>query len=177
MKLTWISLVLFVVAFGCSASAQLGEALRSMLSVQQPPATGNAAPDFTLTTLDGDQIALSDFRGQVVVLNFWASWCPPCELEAPILESFWQTYKDQGVTVIGIDYADNEQRAESYITDQELTYPNGSDPQGQLLDAFHVDGIPETIIVDQQGNIAYHFVGTITEQELIESVEQLLMQS
>jgi cytochrome c biogenesis protein CcmG/thiol:disulfide interchange protein DsbE len=98
-----------------------------IIAKAQEPLSEGPAPDFTLSLFDGGQITLGDLRGQVVVLNVWASWCPPCRDEAPVLERAWRAYRDRGVTFVGVDYMDTEPAALAYIAEFDITYPNGPD--------------------------------------------------
>ncbi|HIP71854.1 MAG TPA: TlpA family protein disulfide reductase, partial [Anaerolineae bacterium] len=98
-----------------------------MYKISQGQVDSGMAPDFTLTSFDGETITLSELRGQVVIINFWASWCPPCREEAPYLEATWRKYKDQGVVFIGVDYVDTETAALAYIEEFDITYFNGPD--------------------------------------------------
>jgi cytochrome c biogenesis protein CcmG, thiol:disulfide interchange protein DsbE len=93
--------------------------------ITQP--TSGRAPDFELTTFEGDMFRLSDLRGKVVVLKFWASWRGPCRDEAPTLQSLWERYREQGFVLIGVDYADTESGARNFIEEFDITYPNGPD--------------------------------------------------
>lgn len=132
------------------------------------------APDFELITFDGKAIRLSGLRGQVVVINFWASWCVPCRQEAPILEKTWRTYRDQGVVFIGVDYADTEREALAYIEEFDLTYPNGPDLGTRITQAYRIQGVPETFFVDRGGLLRGVHIGPISEQALVERIESLL---
>jgi len=128
---------------------------------------GDTVKDFTLTTFsddqhpDGQQIRLSDLRGKVVVINFWASWCKPCEQEAPDLEAAWRSYQSDGeVAFLGVDYVDTEPEARSYIAKFDITYPNGPDLGTRISQAFNRQmGVPETYIVDRQGKLRYIQIG------------------
>ncbi|HLF36309.1 MAG TPA: TlpA disulfide reductase family protein, partial [Anaerolineales bacterium] len=95
------------VAYG-SLLALLGLVGWGLVRAQAGPRDQGPAPDFSLATFSGEQVSLSALRGQVVVINFWASWCPPCREEAAYLESTWRAYRDQGVVFIGVDYADTD---------------------------------------------------------------------
>jgi cytochrome c biogenesis protein CcmG/thiol:disulfide interchange protein DsbE len=120
---------------------------------QQGPVTiGSKVPDFTLTTFEGQQIKLSDLQGKVVVLNFWASWCKPCEQEAADLEQAWRDYESgDKVVFLGVDYVDTEPNARAYLEKFEITYPNGPDLRTKISQAFRISGVPETYIIDQTG--------------------------
>ena len=149
------------------------------------PELGGPAPDFTLELYGGDEITLSELRGQVVVINFWASWCDPCRDEAPDLERVWREYQDQDVMFIGVDYVDTEAKAQKYLAEFNVTYPNGLDVGQKISDAFRIRGVPETFFIDKKGNIAPIFVNgspmvkkvsPITEAELRSGIERLLAQ-
>lgn len=130
------------------------------------------APDFTLTTYSGEEIALADLRGQVVVVNFWASWCVPCRDEAPALESVWQAYKDDGVMFIGIGYLDSEAKALEFMEEFGMTYPNGADKRQVISDDYRITGVPETFIIDPEGNITFHAALPINEEILVREIEK-----
>ena len=145
-----------------------------LVRAYQGPVEEGPAPDFTLTTFDGKTIRLSDLRGQVVVINFWASWCPPCREEAPYLERTWRKYKDKGVMFIGVDYLDTEKKALEYLEEFDITYPNGPDIGTRIADAYRIKGVPETFFVDKQGNLRGVKIGPLRPPELDERIEALL---
>lgn len=118
------------------------------------PEPGAAAPDFELETYEGDTSRLSDLRGEVVVLNFWASWCAPCAVEAAELEALWRDYADRGVVVLGIDYEDTRPAALEYLEKHGVTYPNGLDRADVIARKYHLGGVPETFVIDREGRIA-----------------------
>lgn len=121
-------------------------------SREGPVAMGERVPDFLLTTFDGEEIAFSDLDGKVVVLNFWASWCKPCEEEAADLESAWRYYEPGGeVVFLGVDYVDTETEAMAYLEKFSVTYPNGPDLRTRISQAFRIRGVPETYIIDREG--------------------------
>lgn len=130
------------------------------------------APDFTLTLSDGRVVRLSDFRGQPVVINFWASWCGPCRLEAPALEEAHVRYKDQGVVILGINLWDSEEGAAEFRKIYGQTYPSGPDPRGTIAIEYGVSGIPETFFITPDGHIAAKFVGPLP----METMETLLVE-
>jgi cytochrome c biogenesis protein CcmG/thiol:disulfide interchange protein DsbE len=121
---------------------------------------GQPAPDFTLTGLPdtpyaGQTFKLSDARGQVVVINFWASWCIPCRDEARMLEEAWQMYQDQGVLFVGLAWSDTESKSILFVKEFEQTYFNGTDLGTRAGQAYRITGVPETYIVDKNGVLAW----------------------
>lgn len=132
------------------------------------------APDFSLTSFDGDTIQLSDFRGQVVVVNFWASWCPPCREEAPYLEETWRKYQGRGVVFIGVDYVDVEPEALAYIEEFNITYFNGPDLRTTISQAYNIQGVPETFFINKNGEIAHVHVGPLIPPDLEREIDILL---
>lgn len=152
-------------------AAVFGIALMRQNQVQP---TSGPAPDFTLTTLDGEQIRLADLKGQVVVVNFWASWCGPCRDEAPVLQDAWEKYQDQGVVFLGIAWTDTERGARAYLEEFGVTYPNGLDLGTKISEYYHIQGIPETFIINRKGEITDFFMVQLSEQRLTETLERVL---
>lgn len=139
-----------------------------------PVGAGQKAPDFSLTTFEGQTYRLSELRGRVVVINFWASWCKPCEQEAPDLESVWREYKDRGVVFLGVDYVDTETEALAYLERFDITYPNGPDLGTRISQAYRIKGVPETYFVDRHGTLAHVKIGPTSQAELRNVIESLL---
>jgi cytochrome c biogenesis protein CcmG/thiol:disulfide interchange protein DsbE len=133
------------------------------------------APDFELPSLEGGTpIALSSFRGHVVVLNFWASWCAPCRLEAPGLRRVSERYREGGVRFLGVDYRDDDAAARAFVDEFRLTYPSVTDPSGSLAYDYELIGFPTTFIIDAAGTIRYRFVGYLDEDVLEEALNDVL---
>lgn len=124
-----------------------------------PPEASRPAPDFRLRSFDGRVIALSDYRGKVVILNFWASWCTPCKQEMPNLERVWQEFKDRGVVVLGIDVLDDMEDAAAFLEALKITYPNIFDPGNARMNTYRVTALPTTIFIDRQQRQRARFVG------------------
>lgn len=125
-------------------------------SQQGPVAVGSPAPEFSLTTFEGEQITLKELKGKVVVLNFWASWCKPCEQEAADMETAWRQYQPGGeVMFIGVDWTDTEPNALKYLEKFDITYPNGPDLGTRISQAYRTTGVPETYIIDKDGILQF----------------------
>ncbi len=145
-----------------------------LLRVQAGPRSEGPAPEFTLTTFQGDEIVLSELRGQVVVINFWASWCPPCREEAAYLESTWRAYQNKGVVFLGVDYVDTEVEALAYIAEFDITYPNGPDIGTLISQAYRIQGVPETFYVAKDGTLRGVKIGPLVPPELEDRLEAML---
>lgn len=131
---------------------------------------GRPAPDFFLTTFDGKPFNLGSQRGKVVLINFWASWCGPCQEEAPVLQDGWQRYRDKGIVFVGVNIWDKEQDARDFIARYGITYVNGPDPSGKVAVDYGVSGVPETFLVGPDGVVLRKFVGTISSAEILDNL-------
>jgi len=140
-----------------------------------PIGVGDEVPDLTLTTFDGDLIPFEDLAGEVVVINFWASWCKPCEQEAAELEQAYQMYKEEGVVFLGVDYVDTETEARQYLEKFGITYPNGPDLGTRISQAFRIRGVPETYIMGLDGRLAAVKIGPYTSlEEIVRQIDGVL---
>jgi cytochrome c biogenesis protein CcmG, thiol:disulfide interchange protein DsbE len=152
-------LLLTIVAFG-------------LIRTQEGPVgPGQVAPQYLLTTFDGEEINSTDLVGKVVVLNFWASWCKPCEQEAADLESAWQFYQTrEDVVFLGVDYVDTKPEAMVYLNKFNISYPNGPDLRTRISQSFRIRGVPETYIIDQEGVLSHAQIGPFTSLTQIKGV-------
>jgi cytochrome c biogenesis protein CcmG/thiol:disulfide interchange protein DsbE len=136
-----------------------------------PIVIGQKVPPFTLTTFEGQQLKTVDYPGKVVVINFWASWCKPCEEEAGAMEQAWQKYKPDGkVVFLGVDYVDTEPQALAFLKKFAVTYPNGPDLRTAVSQMFRITGVPETYILDQDSRLQYAKKGPFQSVDEITSV-------
>jgi cytochrome c biogenesis protein CcmG/thiol:disulfide interchange protein DsbE len=141
------------------------------------PLLGKPAPAFTLKTFDGGEVSLEKLRGQVVVVNFWASWCyPACYEEAPVLERGWRAYRDRGLVLVGVNIQDKEEPARKFLAQFGHTFPNGPDASGRIAVDFGVYGVPETFFIDRTGRIRFKEVGAVTDERFTRHVEALLQE-
>ena len=124
-------------------------------------------PDVQAVTLDGDAMALSDLRGQVVLVNLWATWCAPCRFETPFLQSLYDEYRERGFEIVGIsvDDAGFEDVVREFTGEYGVTYTILHDPEMRSMDAFHAIGLPATYLVGRDGTIRFVRVGPVSEED------------
>lgn len=135
---------------------------------------GSMAPAFSLPALTGEQVALSDYQGQVVLVNLWATWCGPCKAEMPTLNAFYEAHKADGFVVLAINNKDDATVAASFAREYGLTFPVLLDPQGQVSDLYTVFGLPTSFIIDREGVIQHVQMGEMTAEQLEAVVGPLL---
>jgi peroxiredoxin len=153
---------LFFLVSGCVRMAQPPEEVRK------------TASEFTLNSLDGRAVSLSDFRGQVVVLNFWATWCPSCRAEMPDLERAYQAYKGKRVEFLGISVDTDTRLVDSFVKEVGVTYTILLDPSNRVASDYAIWALPTTYIVDEKGMIVGTPIGQLTESMLKEMLDQVL---
>jgi cytochrome c biogenesis protein CcmG/thiol:disulfide interchange protein DsbE len=165
----WGPVVVWVLVLGLLAVIGLG-----LIRTQEGHiGVGARAPEFRLTTFDGSTIDTADLRGKVIVVNFWASWCVPCEEEAAQLEMAHQQFKDQDVVFLGVDYVDTEPEALAYLDRFGITYANGPDLGTRISQAFRMSGVPETYIVGRDGRLRQVKIGPYASvDEIVAAVNQ-----
>ncbi len=134
------------------------------------------APDFTLKNRSGENIKLSELRGQVVMLNFWASWCGPCRQEMPILEKIYQKYERLGFTLLGVNVEENSKDALHYLKSVEVSFPILFDNKNITSQLYDVIAMPTTVMIDRDGNMRYLHKGYLpgVELEYMKQVRKLV---
>lgn len=135
------------------------------------PAANETAPNFSLTDLHGKKVSLSDFRGKVVLINFWADWCPPCKMEIPGFQRVYEAYKGRGFVIIGISIDDVEP---SFIKDMGMTYPVVMADAKVVKDYGNVAGIPVSFLVGKDGRMVKKIMGIYFEGALKRDIENAL---
>lgn len=133
------------------------------------------APDFYLKLFDGADFRLSDYRGQVALINFWASWCPPCRGEAPELQALYEAYQDEGFVILGVNILESSpEKAIEFIEEFDITYPNGEDIGQRIANLYHIQAPPESFLIDRAGRIHQFIIGAVNYDRLSGAVETLL---
>ncbi len=141
------------------------------------PQVGFTAPGFALDSLTGEAVRLTDLRGKVVVLNLWASWCPPCRAEMPALNAVYQKFRDQGLVVLGVNtlFQDDEASARSAIRDWGVTFPIAFDRDGVASHQYHLEAMPTTFFIGRDGIIRdVVFGGPMSEALIVSKLEKLM---
>jgi cytochrome c biogenesis protein CcmG, thiol:disulfide interchange protein DsbE len=168
----WVTILAFVILL-----AFLGLVGFGLKRAQSGPITiGQKVPQFNITSFEGQSYNTAEMSGKVIVLNFWASWCKPCEQEAAEMEEAWQAYKGSGqVVFLGADYVDTEPEAKGYLQKFGITYPNGPDMGTKISQMFRIRGVPETYFIDKEGKLAYVQIGPfLSVDEIKNEIDKLL---
>jgi len=135
---------------------------------------GGPAPELALESLDGRQVSLSQYRGSVVLVNFWATWCGPCNSEIPALEAAYRANKDRGFVILGVDVGDTPQAVQAFVSNKGISYPVLLDEGGRMLVRYGGLGVPMSALVDQDGIIRERHVGGISKAKLESYLEKHL---
>jgi thiol-disulfide isomerase/thioredoxin len=153
-------------------------AVGAPLSSSPSPREGFLAPDFTLDTLDGKKVTLSELRGKIVIINLWATWCPPCRAEMPALENAYKQYKESEVIILGLNVTnqDSEKDIPSFVKEFGLTFPILLDRDGSVSALYQLRGLPTTYFVNRKGIIRTVVVGGPMNETFIRSKIEALLQ-
>jgi len=140
------------------------------------PSVSQLAPEFTLTTLEGKEVSLEDYRGKLVLLNFWASWCIPCKAEMPLIQEVYEKYQDRGLVVLGMNMTDLDQRedAEKFVEETGVTFPILLDDSGSVSEAYRVISVPTSFFIDPSGVVRNFQLGPMSADQLDEYMSKLL---
>jgi peroxiredoxin len=164
-KTIGVLLILVVLVAGCSGPGS---------AVPQGITVGNRARDFRVDSLDGKKVSLGDYRGSVVLLNFWATWCAPCRAEIPDLEAAYQAHKDNDFVVLGINVQESPQDVGPFVSALNMTYPILMDPEGKVWQQYRGLGLPMSLLVDEEGVIQVRHMGILTADQLQDYLDKSL---
>jgi cytochrome c biogenesis protein CcmG/thiol:disulfide interchange protein DsbE len=158
--------------------SRVPSAVGAPLSSSPSPREGFLAPDFTLDTLDGKKVTLSELRGKIVIINLWATWCPPCRAEMPALENAYEQYRDSGVVILGLNVTnqDSEKDIPPFVKEFGLTFPILLDRDGSVSTLYQLRGLPTTYFVNREGIIRTVVVGGPMNETFIRSKIEALVQ-
>lgn len=144
----------------------------------QGPVVGEPAPEYVAATLEGDTLRLSDFRGEVVLLNLWATWCAPCRAETPFLQSLYEERSDEGFRVVGIslDTGDAADQVAMFVEEFGVTYTILHDPRMKGMELYRVIGLPATFLIDREGILRWMMYGPVSEtnRDFMDAVSEAL---
>jgi peroxiredoxin len=177
-KSTWYALMAILLALGVAwiALSRAPEQVAVAQNGRPPsPQAGFTAPDFTLDKLGGGTVSLSDLQGQAVLVNFWATWCPPCRAEMPAIQRVYDRYRDQGFTVLAVDLQESDSQVADFAAEMGLTFPILMDRDGSVFARYRVMGLPSTFFVDRDGVIQDVALGGPMTEAYIESQVTSLM--
>jgi peroxiredoxin len=136
-------------------------------------AVGQNAPDFVLTDIHGMKHHLSDYKGQGVFLNFWGTWCKPCETEMPYINKQYQQFKDKGVQVLAVNVGESKLAVEKFAELHKLDFPIVIDKDGQVQAAYGIDPLPASFLIDKNGKVIKYFTGQLSEETVKELMSQI----
>ena len=156
--------------------AALPAALRTT-GLDVSPEEGALAPDFLLESLEGGEVRLSDYQGQPVVLNFWATWCGPCRKEIPQFVEAYERFRGDGLVIIGVNMQEGKSIARGYVEDYGMQFPVAIDVDGEVGDAYRLLGLPVTYFIDRDGVVRGVFTGPFEEKERDTEVRGAIEQS
>lgn len=141
------------------------------------PVEDSIAPDFSLINTQGERVKLSDFRGQPVLINFWATWCGPCRIEMPAIQDRFERHRDEGFVVLAVDFDEAQEDVATFGEELGLTFDLLLDPGGKIQDLYRVLGYPTSHFVDSNGVIKVQHIGIMTEGQLDNYLSQIGLES
>lgn len=168
--------ILGLAVVGCPPKAeQPPEAQPESPQVETGPQVGKLAPDFALSAFDGQDISLYDLRGEAVLLNFWATWCPPCRVHKPYLIAAYNDFVDRGLVILAVNVRESRAHVKEYVVEKGIPFPVLLDTAGEVASLYQVRGIPATFLIDRQGIIQEVRIGAFQNAaDVAASVERII---
>lgn len=174
MRLLAIISTIALIASGCRSYVPAGQS-QPTPAIREGANIGNIAPDFELRTLDGQTVKLSALRGKPVLVNFWATWCPPCRAEMPYLQQVHEKWTTKGLVLLAIDLEEDTETIRKFMTELNLSMTVPLDTDGRVGKAYGITGIPETFLIDKDGIIRQKIIGAFPSVAAIERQLSLIM--
>ncbi len=163
-----IILIIMVGAISFTIYSNLTKEKTAILQV------GDKAPNFALVDMEGEKHQLSDYKGQGVFLNFWGTWCKPCEREFPLIDKQYQEFKDQGLQILAVNVGESDFALQKFIDRKGLTFPVLIDNNKSVLDAYNINPLPTTLLINQEGKIEKIITGEMSEEAIKNNMEMIL---
>ncbi|MCZ8532164.1 thiol-disulfide oxidoreductase ResA [Psychrobacillus psychrodurans] len=163
-----IILVLMVVAIIFTIYTNLTKERTALIQV------GDDAPDFALVDMNGEKHQLSDYKGKGVFLNFWGTWCKPCEREFPLMDKQYQVYKDQGLEILAVNIGESDFAVQKFIDRKGLTFPVLIDDKKSVMETYKINPLPTTLLINPNGKIEKVITGEMSEAMIKDYMEQIL---
>jgi peroxiredoxin len=164
-----ILLVLMVAVIVFTIYSNLSKDKNEVLQV------GDEAPDFVLTDMNGEQHQLSDYRGQGVFLNFWGTWCKPCEREFPLMDKQYQEVKDQGLQILAVNIGESDFLVQKFVDRKGLTFPVLIDDNKSVMETYNINPLPTTFLINPEGKIEKIITGEMSEEMIKAYMEQIML--
>jgi len=161
----WTIIIVVVAVVALVGVTMVTSNASNTANISKAAKVGQPAPDFTLKTVDGQQVSLSQFKGKPVIINFWATWCPPCRLEMPALEEISKQAADKGFVLLAVNQEEDAATVKSFLTQNHYDYLSVLDRDGSVSTKYQVSGIPTSIFVDANGIVREMHTGTLPDAQ------------
>lgn len=171
-KLVFALGIFAIILSACSAATGEGKGAASA-DLEIAPVENALAPDFELTDFDGNVVRLSDYRGKVVLVNFWATWCPPCIMEMPVFQDRFEKYGGEDFVILALDADETEAPVQDFIAQNGLSFPVVIDAGAAVYQLYQVRGLPSSFFIDEDGVVRTIHIGVMTEEQLDGYLAQL----
>ncbi|HCG4535975.1 thiol-disulfide oxidoreductase ResA (plasmid) [Ureibacillus chungkukjangi] len=166
-----IRLIILVIMAGAIAFTIYNSINKEKREVLQ---VGDAAPDFELIDMNGETHQLSEYKGQGVFLNFWGTWCKPCEREFPIIDKYYKEYQDEGIQVLAVNIAESDFAVQNFIDRKNLTFPVVIDKNKSVMSTYNINPLPTTFLINPEGEIEKIITGEMSDEDILNYMNQIM---